>query len=152
MGDGGEVDVPPPAAPQATIPASIPRSRTRITCGTKRLTRFADAKSAIPTSAAAANSVKNSFPVGYGGWREEIAELTVRGVVAIESDSVFAAVPGVTVAAGAKEAAAPVGSWDADTLSVTVFENAPPEGDTIRVKSAICPALMGGLEIETVTE
>ena len=57
--------------------------------------------------------------------------------------------PGVIVADGVNEAVAPEGS--ADALKLTGLENVPFEGDTVKPKFAVCPAVTVGDELGALT-
>jgi len=58
--------------------------------------------------------------------------------------------PGVMVADGAKEAVAPAGN--AEILNVTGSEKLPFAGEMVNVNFAVCPAVIGGLEMGELTE
>jgi hypothetical protein len=69
--------------------------------------------------------------------------------VAIERVTEVGLLPGVIVADGENKAVVPGGS--AETLNVTGLENVPFEGDTVRPKLAVWPAVTGGDELGALT-
>jgi hypothetical protein len=82
---------------------------------------------------------------------QEAADAAVYGVVVMESVTVCGVAPGVIVADGAKEAAAPGGSG-VTTLNNTGSENAPFDGDSVKEKFAVLPGKIGLGEPDGVTE
>lgn len=90
---------------------------------------------------------------GKPGWNPPVtwsADVSVCGMVATESITVWGTAPGVTVADGEKEAVAPAGS--VDTPNVTGSEKVPCEDETVRANIAVCPAVTGGVELGGETE
>ena len=79
-------------------------------------------------------------------WSEEAV---VRAVVLIVSVTTCEVVPGVTVADGENEAAAPAGS--PETEKVMGLEKVPFEGTTVRLKTAGWPAVTVAEEVGVVT-
>ena len=80
-----------------------------------------------------------------------VPDATVYGVVVMERVTVWDVAPGVIVADGENEAAAPVGSG-VTALKTTGSENAPFEGDNVKGKVAVPPDVTGGVELGGITE
>jgi hypothetical protein len=148
---GAGVGAPLPTAPQAARPAAATISNAKSSNGARRLARPPNALSQIPAKANTMNAIpyigKAAVPNPCG---ERIWDAAVYGVVATESVTVWGVAPGVIVADGAKEAAAPAGSGD--TLNTTGSENAPFEGDSVKGKFAVWPGVTGVGEVAGVTE
>lgn len=106
-----------------------------------------------PASARANPLSDSNSKIGRSSRGKWGADPAVCGVVVISSVTVFGLAPGVTVADGEKEADAPAGNGvDGDKLNVTGLGNVPFDGDRVKTKFAVCPAVTGGDELGGVTE
>ena len=148
---GDEVG-PLPTAPQAIRPVAATISNANSIPGARR--RIWPAHAPLHSTARLNNTpvTPSNCKDGEDPLGKIILDAAVCGFVAIESVTVCGAAPGVIVADGAKEIVVPAGMGvDWDTPNVIGLVNVPSIDETTKANVAVCPAVIGGLELGGVT-
>ena len=149
--EDGVVEVgPAPTAPHAISPATATINKPNNSCGVRRCTRLPDAESKSPARPKITPTTRSVGKRGSDSYGNRIADAAACGVVVIESVTVCGEAPNVIGPDGTKEAASPAGSG-VDRPSVTGSENVPREGETVNANVAVCPAVMGGDDLDGAT-